>query len=543
MSSEARLLHSSSLMAAGTVTSRISGLFKTVALVAAVGTGVFADTYYNANILPTIIYTLFIGGAINAVFVPQLVRHMQDDEDEGNAYAQRLFTAVAGVLLVVTVVAVVAAPLVMRLYSSGWNERQLEVATAFARFMLPQIFFLGMFTVLAQILNSRGRFGAPMFAPVVNNIVVIVAALMFLWVAGTGTTTRTVTPGEIALLGVGTSLGTIAQVVVLLPFLRRTGVSLRPRTDLKGHGLGKAWSLARWTIGLVLINQIGTLFIIRLATRINVDNTQLESGSNVYGNAFILFMLPQSVITVSIVTALLPQLSRLAHDGAWDTVRERMGWALRTTASVIVPAAAVLMAFGPALGLLLFGYGSSGSEGGRQIGLTAAAFAVGLPAFSAYYTLMRGYYALEDTRSPTVNAVLLNSVNVLLAHAITPFVPPVWKIPALGLAYALSYWIAVVPLWIRLGRRLGGLHTHLVVRTFVRVTIATALATAVALAVFLSVRLLLGQPVDTVWAVAVALALALTVGGGAYLGLARLMRIEELRPVVVLVTRHTRLGA
>ena len=231
--SEAGLLRSSSVMAAGTITSRLTGMLRTIALVAAVGTGVFADTYYNANILPTIIYTLFIGGAINAVFVPQLVRHMKDDADEGAAYAQRLFTAVAIVLALTTVLAVVLAPLIIRLYSSGWNERELEVATAFARFMLPQIFFFGVFTVLAQILNSRGRFGPPMFAPVVNNFVTIAMAALFLVVAGTGTTTRTVTHGEIMLLGLGTTLGTVAQVAVLLPFFRRTGVSLLPRFDLK----------------------------------------------------------------------------------------------------------------------------------------------------------------------------------------------------------------------------------------------------------------------------------------------------------------------
>jgi putative peptidoglycan lipid II flippase len=535
--SEAGLLRSSSVMAVGTITSRITGLFRTIALVAAVGTGVFADTYYNANILPTIIYTLFIGGAINAVFVPQLVRHMKDDDDGGAAYAQRLLSAVAILLLIITVVAVLAAPLVVRLYSSGWNERQLEVATAFARFMLPQIFFFGMFTVLSQILNSRGLFGAPMFAPVVNNVVVISAAIAFVWVAGTGTTPRSVTPGEIALLGLGTTIGTLAQVTVLLPFFPRTAVSLRPRLDLKGHGLGKAWSLARWTITLVLINQVGTLLIVRLATRINVSDTALQSGSNVYGNAFLLFMLPQSVITVSLVTALLPQLSRLAHEHAWATVRERIGWALRTNESVIVPSAAVLVVFGPAIGLLLFGFGSSGSEGGRQIGLTTAAFALGLPAFSAYYTLLRGYYALEDTRSPTINALLLNAVNVGVAYAIEPFTPARWKIPALGLAYAVSYWVALLPLWLRLRRRLSGLHTHQVIRTFVRVLLATIVATAASLLVFRGLLVLLGQPTDSWWATALALAGALVLGGTAYLLLARRMRVEELRPVLQLL-RH-----
>jgi putative peptidoglycan lipid II flippase len=208
---------------------------------------------------------------------------------------------------------------------------------------------------------------------------------------------------------------------------------------------------------------------------------------------------------------------------------------LRTTSSVIVPAAAVLIAFGPVLGLLLFGFGSSGAEGGTQIGLTAAMFALGLPAFSAYYTLLRGYYALEDTRSPTLNAVLLNTVNVVLAYLLVPLVPAHWKIPVLGLAFAAAYWVAVVPLWARLRRRLAGLETHRVVRTFVRVLIATTLATAVAFGIYLAVRVVLGQPAERLWSQAVALALALAAGGALYLGLARLMRVEELRPVLLLV--------
>jgi len=535
--SDAPLLRSSSVMAAGTMASRFTGLFKNVALIAAVGTGVFADTYSVANMLPTVLYTLFIGGAINAVFVPQLVRRMKDDEDDGVAYAHRLVTAVGLVLLVLSVLAVLLAPLIVRLYSDNWNAQQLEVSTAFARLMLPQIFFYGLFTVLSQVLNTRGRFGAPMFAPIVNNVVVIASAVAFLWVAGVGVTTRTVTDGQIALLGVGTTLGTVLQAAVLVPVLRRTGFSFRPRFDLRGHGLGKAWSLARWTITLVLINQIGTLLVIRLATRANVDDRTVQAGAAVYSNAFTVFMLPQSVITVSIVTALLPQLSRLAHEGQLGVVRERISWALRTTSTLLVPCAAVLIAFGAPIGVLLFGYGSATFEGAQQLGLTVAAFAIGLPAFSAYYTLLRGYYAMEDTRSPTFNAVLLNTVNVAIAYAAFPFVSPQWRIPALGLAYAISYWVALVPLWWRLRRRLHGLETYLVVRTFVRVSVATLAALAVAVVGYRLVAGALDQP-EQGWAIAVALAAGLVPGSLVYLGLSKALRINELDKVVDLVLRR-----
>lgn len=534
--SEASVLRSSSVMAVGTITSRITGLGKNMALLAALGTGVLADTYSVANMLPTVIYTLFIGGAINAVFVPQLVHHRSDDADDGIAYAQRLMTAVGLALLVLASVAVLLAPLVVRLYSAGWNAQQLHVATAFARLMLPQIFFFGVFTVMSQILNTRERFGAPMFAPIVNNVVIITAALSFLYVAGPGATTRSITDQQIMILGLGTLLGSVMQALVLLPVLVRAGFPVRPRFDLRGQGLGRAWGLARWTIALVAVNQLGTLLVIRLATRANVESPGLDAGAAVYSNAFLIFMLPQSVITVSVVTALLPQLSRIAHEGKFDVVRQRLGWTLRTTGSVIVPAAVTLLVLGVPIGVLLFGHGSTTAEGAQQLGLTLAAFAVGLPAFSAYYVLLRGFYALEDTRTPTVNAVLLNGSNVLFAYALFFTVQAEWRVPALGLAYSLSYWVALVVLGARLRRRLGGIDAYEVVRTHVRVGIAAVLS---GLAMAAAARLYTGgERVESAGDAVVTMVLALVPGVLVFLGASRLLHIREVQQVSDLLLRR-----
>ncbi len=538
MSQDSGVLRSSSLMAAGTVTSRITGLVKNSVLLAAIGSGVFADTYTVANILPTVVYVLLIGGAINAVFVPQLVRHMRSDGDNGDAYAQRLFSAVAIVLVVITVVAVLAAPWLVQLYGKDWSNRDVEVATAFARFLLPQIFFYGLFTVVSQILNTRGRFGPPMFAPVVNNIVIIVTASLFLFVTTTETTTRTVTDGEIALLGIGTTLGAVLQAAVLWPALRAAGLRLRFRTDLKGAGLGKAWTLARWTMALVLINQIGTLVAIRLATGVNAS-TSAEAGATVYANAFTVFMLPQSVITVSVVTALLPQLSGLAADGHLDVVRDRLGWALRTTGALIVPLATSLFILGIPVAVLLFRHGDFSSDAARTLGLTLSAFAVGLPAFSAYYVLLRGFYALEDTRTPTFNAVLLNAVNILLAVIAVAVLDPSQAVPGLALAYALAYWVALVALGLQLRRRLGRLEGRLVIRTHVRVVLGSLLA---AVGMIAGSLLAIGwtgsveQPPEA----AIVLAAGAVPGVLIYLIAIRVLRIDEAQTVVSLVLRRGR---
>jgi putative peptidoglycan lipid II flippase len=488
--------------------------------------------------LPTVIYTLFIGGAINAVFVPQLVRHRADDADDGIAYAQRLATAVGLALLVLAAVAVLVAPLVVRLYSAGWNDRQLEVATAFARLMLPQIFFYGVFTVLSQILNTRERFGAPMFAPIANNLVIISAAVAFLLVVGPGATTRTITDEQVALLGLGTLLGSMVQAVVLVPVLRRTGFRYRPRFDLKGQGLGKAWTLARWTIALVAVNQLGTLLVIRLATRANAAAASVDAGAAVYANALTVFMLPQSVITVSVVTALLPRLSRFAHDGRLDVVRDRLSWTLRVTGSLMVPAAMTFVVLGVPIALLLFGYGSTTDEGARQLGLTLAGYAVGLPAFSAYYVLLRGYYALEDTRSPTLNAVLLNGVNVALAYALFVTVPEDLRVPSLGLAYGISYWVGLLALGWRLRGRIGGLDGAAVVRSYVRIGLATV-AAGVAMAA--AARLYTGgQPLTSGVDAALTVVIGLLPAVLVFLGASRLMHIREVKEVTDLLLRRGR---
>jgi putative peptidoglycan lipid II flippase len=355
-------------------------------------------------------------------------------------------------------------------------------------------------------------------------------------VAGTGTSTKTVTNGEVLLLGLGTTLGAALQAIILWPWLRRCGVRLRLRTDLRGQGLGAAWVLARWAILLVLVNQIGTLVVIRLATGVNVT-TDSDAGVAVYQMAFTIFMLPQSVITVSLVTALLPNLAHQAAAGNLAVMRERIGWTLRTSGSLIVPASVAFIVLGIPIAVLLFNYGSVTPEGARVLGLTLSAFAIGLPAFSAYYVLMRAFYALEDTRTPTYNAMILNGTNVILAVAAVQWVPAELAIPALGLAYALSYWIGLATLARRLRLRLERLDGFLVVRTYVRVTLASLIAAAGMVVGALVAEAGVGRAVDLTSSLVI-VASGLTLGGLGYLLGVRLFRITEISDVLKLVARR-----
>lgn len=539
------VVRSSALMAAGTITSRITGVLRDITITAALGFAILADTYALGNSLPNIIYILVIGGALNAIFIPQLVRHMRTDADGGDGYADRLITLVGLILVAATVLAIVCAPWIVEIYTtSNFTEEQLSLATAFARFCLPQIVFYGLYTMFSQVLNSRMHFGAPMFAPIVNNVVMIATALGFIFVAGTTATTSTITPGQVMWLGIGTTLGVAAQAAVLVPVLIRVGYKWRPRFDFRGHGLGKAGSLAGWTIGLVLVNQVGFLVISRLATQANFLAEQtggVPQGLATYQRAFLVFMLPHSVITISLVTALFPRMSKSAAVGALREVAHDVAEGIRLIAALLLPCVMFLVAFGPMLGTVFFGFGANRGAPATYTGLVVSVFALGMLPFGIFYILLRGWYAVEDTRTPFYLTVVYNLIAMPLTFLLFSVAPSELAVCALALAYGLAYWITISIAWVWLSRRLGGLETGLTVRTLVRMSIAAIVAAA------------LGLAAVVLWAVAVGNAtggdiynqltasqltsLFVLIAGGlvtvvAYLGLSHLLRISEVQSVI-----------
>lgn len=381
------LVRSSAVMASGTIISRITGVLRDVAAAAALGFYLVSDAFSLGNSLPTIVYILIIGGALNAVFIPQLVRRMSEDEDQGKAYADRLITLIVTALLLLSIIAVLAAPLIVDLYTpSDYPTKEFDLAVAFARLCLPQVLFYGIYSILGQVLNARGRFGAPMFAPIANNVIAIATFLLFIAVAGTSAAADgELTTQQILILGIGTTLGVIAQAIILLPVLRRSGFHWKPRFDWKGAGLGKAGALAMWTIGLVLVNQATYVVITRLATQANVDAAAagtVAAGLTTYQKAHLVFMLPHSVITISIVTAMLPALSRIAHAGELRRVGSDVGTTMRTVAALIVPIVAVLFVTGSDLAVLLFGYGAATPEQASLMGEVVSIFMIGLLPFT-----------------------------------------------------------------------------------------------------------------------------------------------------------------
>ena len=465
------LLRTSTVMAVGTTASRALGFARSAALAAAIGVHLTSDTFTVANTVPNIIYILLAGGVLNAVFVPQLVRAMKDP-DGGQGYADRLLTLAGLVLLGVTIAATALAPVLMAIFTSGYSSADLAVATAFAFWCLPQIFFYGVYTLVGQVLNARGSFGPMMWAPTVNNVVAITGALAFLaFYTVNPRDPSSLSTAGIALLGATATLGVALQALVLIPVLRRTGFRYRPRFDFRGHGLGKAGELAKWTLLFVLVNQLAYLVIVNLATNAATSRSGEDFGLTVYSNAFLIFILPHSILTVSVVTGLLPRMSRAVADGRLDAVRDDLstGWRLTAVGTVFV--AALFVALGPDLTGVLFAANNKPVDA-RFIGTVTAAFALGLPAFSAQYVALRGFYAQEDTRTPFLLQVVIAATNVVLALAAYALLPERLALVGLALAYAATYVVGLALSTAVLRRRLGGVDGRRVTRTVVRLVLA-----------------------------------------------------------------------
>jgi putative peptidoglycan lipid II flippase len=444
------LFRASGVMAIGTILSRITGFFRAILAVAVLGTALLADTYNVANTMPNILYNLLVGGALTAIFVPQLVRSFSD-EDGGDGFASRLVTTISGILLLLVILGVVFAPALVRLYAPEFStvgfETENQIAIAFTRYCLPQIFFLGLFTMLGQVANARGSFAPLMWAPIANNLVVIVVFAGVL-IFQNSVTIENITDSQIQLLGWGTTLGIVVQALILIPVVKRSGIHLRIRFGL--HGLGKSFSLAGWTLVYVLISQLGYLVTVNVATSAAVRSSQEGIATGVgftpFTAAYYIMLLPYSIVTISIVTALLPHLAKLAIEKNVDEVRKQLIRAIKMVGVVTVPSAVALFFFGPLMTESLY-FGIS-LDDSRYIGQVLSALSFGLVAFSINLILIRGFNAFEDTKTQVTSIIIINIISVALSYLFLATLDSDWVTVGLGIAFSVSY---IVGLFITIG--------------------------------------------------------------------------------------------
>jgi putative peptidoglycan lipid II flippase len=525
--SEPSVLRSSAVMAVGTIISRITGLARNLLLVAALGTAIIGDTYQVANTLPTVVYILVAGGALNAVFVPQIVREMKN-KDGGNSYASQLATATFTILGFATVIGMIAAPLIVRLYASKFGgsglENEFELTVLFTRYCLPQVLFLGFFTLLGQIANARGSFGPMMWAPILNNLIVIGVLIGFIAIAPNAAN-GVISSTAKGFLGLGTSLGALAQAAILIPVIAKTGVRLRP--NFHWSSLRKSAHLAKWTVVFVLINQIGFMVIVNLATSASVRAKQsgidVGVGFTPYQNAHFIFLLPHSIIAVSFVTALLPRISRLAADARISDVRDEIQQTLLHLYSLIIPAAFALLFLGQPIAHFIFA--GSRSQDSSQIGLILSGFALGLIPFCSSYLMLRGFYAFEDTKTPAGITLVMNIVTIVSA-TIGYFILPI-RLITVGIAISFGLGYLASSLWARhlLSKRVGAITLR---KDVISIAIISAVAFAPGLLVAQLIETLMNSGSPNLFSSVVTLVLSAVIALPIYFGLGYRFKITPI---------------
>jgi putative peptidoglycan lipid II flippase len=533
---EPSLARSTALMATGTLLSRITGLLRVTVLVATLGVGEsrLADVYNVANTTPNIIYELVLGGILSSIFVPVFVevRNTRGQRQAWHVARATMTIAIAGLGLLAGIT-MLAAPWIIRLYvhsgSPAERAEAIELGGQLLAMFMPQIVFYGVGAVMTGLLNAHRRFGVPMFAPILNNLVVIAVGLTFHALVGQQVPqVGEVTTGQKLLLGLGTTAGVVAMTMVQWPFLRRIGFRFHFVWNWRDRAIRKMATLSAYTVGYVVTNQLGYLLVPVLAYGV-------RGGYTAYTTAFIFFQLPHGVFAVSVMTALLPPLSEYAVARDWAAFRATMARGIRLTAAVLLPAALGYLALAGPIVRLLLEHGVVTEASTSLLVPVLMVFVLGLVPFSTFQLVLRAFYALQDTRTTfRVNLVSVG-VNVVVDLLLFNLLPQRWKIPGLAFGHVSSYTVGSALLLYLLSRRIGGLEGSRILGAVGRMLVAGLVMVAATLLVARGVAAAIdpGLGRDLVTVVA-----GVTVGAGTYLAVARLLRVEELALLLDVVRRR-----
>ena len=522
------VVRSSSVMALGTLASRGTGFLRTLVLAYALGLGAVSIAYNNANTLPNTVYDLMLGGILTSIVVPLLVNAAKRDADGGEAYDQRTFTLVTVALFALTVIATLAATLLVSLYAHSLTGPQRELTVIFAYFFIPQIFFYGMCSLAGGVLNARGHFAAPMWTPVINNIVVIAVLLLFIATGGIGVTVAgaagpTITAAQVQLLGLGTTLGIVAQTAALIPFLRRVGFRWHPRFDFRRAELAEIRRMAGPLFGYILTTQVAFLVVQNVANA--ASNHAKYDGFPAYNYAWQLFQMPYAIVGISVITALLPRMSAHAAERRYSLVRSDFSGGVRLSSVIVVPAALILAVLGPALAEALFGYGSMTVAQAHYIGAVFGVFSLGLVPYMMFQLMLRVFYAMHDSRTPMYIGVAVMAINIAASLLALAVLPAGHVVEGLAAAFGLANLAGAVISWPILSRRLQGLDGRRIAVSLVKMHLAALPCLFFALAASLMVSVVL--PPGPAYGI-----VTVIVGGGGalllYLVFAKALGITEL---------------
>ncbi|WP_374969285.1 murein biosynthesis integral membrane protein MurJ [Terrabacter sp. BE26] len=549
---------SSLTMLGGSMASRLLGILRNALITAIIGLTLAGDAFSLANTLPNVLYVLAAGGILNAVLIPSLARAMKLD-DGGQEFTDRVITVALAGMAAITVLVMAGAGGFVWLLARNSSPDFKSLALAFSLICLPQIFFYGLFALLGQILNARGRFGAFAWAPFIANVVAVAGLLLFLVVfpkphlVDVAGQARARNPSEwtapmIWLFAGSATLSVVVQALSLLPALRRTGFHYRPRWGVRGVGLGGVSRLALWAFAGLAISQLGFFISQGVLNNATASAARMGLGREVrgpaaYGVAFTLFMLPHAFVTTSIITALFPRFSAAAASGDRAALRRdfRQGLTMPLVANVPIMVLVVVLAR-PIVALLY----PSGTDP-RSVEVSASVLVImilGLVPFGVDLLCYRMFFALEDGKPTVVMQALLTGISAL-AGIITIFINPVWAIGIMAMGQTVGNIVSSgVGLYL-LRRRTGSLGLMGSVVTASRVGIAAVVAGLVAWAVTVVVHPITAGAIagassvgKRIFASALEIGLTGLVFGVIYLGIAHALHVREVRQVSDMVRRR-----
>jgi putative peptidoglycan lipid II flippase len=532
------VLGSSAMMAAGTLASRLTGFLRTALLVWALGTGPLGDVFNTANTIPNIVFDILLGGVLTAAHVPLLIKARNRSEEYGEQFEQRLFTILLSALAVITALAMVLSPVLITLYAKGFTDAQHKVATLFLLFFLPQIFFYGFSAVAGASLNARGSFAAPMWTPVLNNIVVIGVLGVFMATTHDGLTPDNITHSQVTLLGIGVTVGVAVQALGLVPALRGIGFNWRPRLDFQRGELSSMWAVASWTLVYVVAQQVALLVYTNLANAAGARGVTEDIGHKVgsapWTNAYAFFQLPYAVVAISIITAIFPRMTQSAAEGRMDRLVTDLREGLRLSLALLLPAVALLFGAASEICYVLFAHGSTLPIDAEMIAQVLRVFAVALTPFAVLQLLQRGFYALSDTKTPALIAIFSTGAGALSALLLAAVLPTGHVIMGIAAAQGISWSVGCIVSVVLLRRRVGRIGGRDILGLIGRAGVCSLAALAVAQLGHEFV----GPRVSDSFGLSVLLLIMQGVlGGAAFLLGAKLIRVPEVNQVMGMIRR------
>lgn len=522
---------SSALIGAGTLVSRITGLVRNFVLAAALGVvgSTPADAFGIANQFPNTLFTLISSGLLAGIIVPQIVKAVRTHADAGSAFVSKLLTLGVVVLAAVTAVAMVIAPLLVMIYGGNLSPQGQALATALAYWCLPQLFFYGLHALTGEALNARRIFGPFAWSPIVNNIVSIVGFGAFIWLFGLQDDVDRWTPEMIALIGGTATLGVILQALVLLLFWRRAGLHVRPDFQWRGIGLRHIARLAGWTFLMVVVSQIAGAVqanLVSAASDIGPANAALQY-------AWLVFMLPFSVVVLSIGTPYYTRLSEHVAEGRTDAATSDLAALTRTVGVFMVGIlAAMVAAIVPLMRVF-----AKDVDSAIALAWVLGAYLVALLPLSYQFGIQRTFYALRDTRTPFFYTLVQAIVVIISAVVASLTLPLEWLAVGIALGQSVANILQLTLAVVLLRRKIGPLGMGGAVRSNLRFAAAAIPAGVVG---WFTLQLLggtTGWPVSDKFAGLIAAGVVGLATLVAYVIFLALLRAPELRVALSAVRR------